>query len=81
MDAPGAVPPPLAPLPAVAAWPHRDARQGFAVARCVADGNGWRLEGSTSAAEDGVAWVVGYRIELDGAGGWTVDGRPVPAVR
>jgi hypothetical protein len=53
----------LAPLPAAAAWQHVDARSGFEVL-FTASG---RLEGHTTAVEDGEIWAVSYRIELDPA--------------
>jgi uncharacterized protein len=92
----------MAELPLSAAWRHVGARAGFEVlfARPTVDGH--RLEGHSTAVEDGEAWSVGYtldvaqdwttrsahvacssaagthevRIEGDGLGGWTVDGRP-----
>jgi hypothetical protein len=52
--------------PPSAAWRHRDAREGF---ECVfpgaAPGGGWRLDGWTTGVEEGVTWVVGYRITVD----------------
>ncbi len=56
------------PPPAVAAWRHRDARDGFEVLRIDASGLGVRLKGTTCAVEAGAAWVVDYDIELDS--GW-----------
>jgi hypothetical protein len=57
------------PAPAVAAWRHADARDGFEVAFLHSDGRRFRAEGATSAVEDGDAWVVRYDIDLapDGA--------------
>jgi hypothetical protein len=55
--------------PAVAAWRHRDARAGFEVAFLRRDGSGRRVEGATTAVEDGAAWLVRYRIAL--AADWT----------
>jgi uncharacterized protein len=53
-------------LPPSAAWRHRDAREGF---ECVfpgaVPGGGWRLDGWTTGVEEGVTWVVGYRITVD----------------
>jgi hypothetical protein len=57
-----AVPPPFA------AWHHRHARDGFEVVFWQVDGDGVRLEGHTTAVEDGQAWAVGYLIALDA--GW-----------
>jgi hypothetical protein len=55
--------------PAFAAWQHRDARAGFEVVFLRMDGGGYRVEGATTAVEDGEAWVVQYSIGLDF--GWT----------
>lgn len=51
--------------PVSAAWQHRDARAGFEVAFVHPDGAGYRVEGTTTAVEDGQAWVVGYSLRLD----------------
>jgi hypothetical protein len=56
---------PFRALPASAAWQHRDARAGFEVVLL----HGLRVEGATTAVEDGEAWVVEYAIAL--APGWT----------
>jgi len=50
-----------------AAWQHRDARAGFEVVFLHADGVGRRVEGTTTAVEDGKAWIVQYSIALDSA--------------
>ncbi|WP_117210741.1 putative glycolipid-binding domain-containing protein [Allorhizocola rhizosphaerae] len=56
--------------PRQAAWEHREARIGCEVTYFRrAGGGGWRIEGSTSAVEAGVAWSVEYRIDLDPS--WT----------
>ena len=58
------------PFPASACWQHRDARMGFEVAYFRArEGQepGWRIDGTTTAIEDGQTWVVSYRIEADAA--------------
>jgi hypothetical protein len=55
--------------PAFAAWQHRDARAGFEVVFLHADGGGFRVDGATTAVEDGAAWVVQYSIALDAR--WT----------
>jgi len=47
-----------------AAWRHLDARAGFEVAFLDTDGDGRRVQGSTSAVEDGEPWIVAYAIEL-----------------
>jgi hypothetical protein len=54
-------------LPASAAWQHRDARLGFEVACFRPAGRGYYISGSTTAVEDGQAWVVSYEISLDQA--------------
>jgi len=58
----------FAPLPATAAWQHRDARTGFEVAYFQPLGDGGRIEGWATAIEDGTTWAVEYVIELDGTG-------------
>jgi uncharacterized protein len=60
---------PFVAPPAAAAWQHRDARSGFEVAFFHLLDDGCRIEGSTTAVEDGVAWIVDYEILLDAA--WT----------
>ncbi|MGW7366051.1 putative glycolipid-binding domain-containing protein, partial [Streptomyces sp. NPDC054841] len=54
--------------PATAAWRHEDARAGFEVAFFQLLDDGWRVEGCTTAVEDGNAFTVEYTIELDAAG-------------
>ncbi len=54
--------------PATAAWHHRDTRDGFEVVFIELVRDGLRVEGHTTAVEDGAAWAVGYRIDLDA--GW-----------
>lgn len=51
--------------PLSAAWQHRDARDGFEVVffRSTADG-GFRIDGHTSEVEGGVAWAVGYEMDV-----------------
>ena len=51
--------------PAFAAWQHRDARAGFEVVFLRMDGDGYRVEGATTAVEGGEGWVVQYSIALD----------------
>jgi uncharacterized protein len=58
----------FAPVPATAAWQHRDARTGFEVAYFQPLGGGCRIEGSATAIEDGRTWAVEYVIDLDGTG-------------
>jgi|tagenome__1003787_1003787.scaffolds.fasta_scaffold20927913_3 hypothetical protein len=53
------------PLPASAAWRHRDARDGFEVVFPRTDTGGHHLEGVTAAAEDGDAWTVHYAVDVD----------------
>jgi hypothetical protein len=50
--------------PPFAAWQHRGARDGFEVAFLHADRDGYRVEGATTAVEDGAAWAVRYAIAL-----------------
>lgn len=52
-------------IPAFAAWRHRHAGAGFDVVFLHPDGSGRRIEGATTAVEDGEAWLVRYRITLD----------------
>jgi hypothetical protein len=58
----------FAPTPATAAWQHRDARTGFEVAYFQPLGAGCRIDGRTTAIEDGQTWAVEYVIDLDGTG-------------
>jgi hypothetical protein len=53
--------------PPVAAWQHRDARAGFEVVYFQPGDDGYRMEGCTTAIEDGEMWVVSYTISVD----WT----------
>src|SRR4029077_4821951 len=57
----------FAPMPATAAWRHRGARSGFEVVYFSARGDGCRIEGWTTAIEDGATWAVEYLIEADAA--------------
>ena len=54
-------------LPPVAAWRHRDARSGFEVVFLSQDAGGVRVEGQSTAVEEGEAWQSRYVIELDDA--------------
>ncbi len=58
----------FANLPSLATFRHAGAREGFE-AVCFrqpqATGEGYLLEGGTTANEDGIAWSVQYRIEVD----------------
>jgi uncharacterized protein len=51
--------------PAAASWLHQEARSGFEVAYFAPAGDGWGVDGTTAAVEDGQTWVVTCRIELD----------------
>ena len=55
-------------LPSCAAWEHCQARRGFEVAFFAADASGLRVEGHTTAVEEGEVWSVQYAIALDA--GW-----------
>jgi hypothetical protein len=57
----------FAPLPATAAWHHRGARSGFEVVYFDAHREGCRIEGWTTAIEDGATWAVEYAIEVNAA--------------
>jgi uncharacterized protein len=57
----------FAPVPVTAAWHHRGARSGFEVVVFGARGDGCRIEGWTTAIDDGAVWVVEYVIEVDAA--------------
>ena len=57
----------FAPVPATAAWHHRGARSGFEVVYFGVGGGGCRIEGWTTAVEEGATWVVEYAIEVDAA--------------
>jgi hypothetical protein len=56
---------PFADPPRCAAWQHREARTGFEVAFLRSDAHGCRVEGDTTAIEDGEAWAVRYDITVD----------------
>ena len=71
-------------LPTTAAWQHRDARLGFEVACFQPAGRGYRIDGCTTAVQDGQAWVVSYAIRLDQT--WTtrsarITGRSAAGIR
>ena len=53
--------------PRFAAWRHRGARDGFEVTFLARLADGYRLQGGTTAVENGAGWMVEYRIELDSA--------------
>jgi uncharacterized protein len=54
------------PPPPAAAWQHQHARVGFEVVYFHRAGDGYRIEGCTTAMEDGRPWAVDYEIWLDG---------------
>jgi hypothetical protein len=57
---------PASEPPAIAAWRHRGAREGFEVAVLQADaGGGARLDGQVAAVEEGEAWAVRYEVAVD----------------
>ncbi len=56
---------PFSDPPRIAAWQHRDARNGFEVVFLHVDDDGYRIDGHTAAVEDGQAWAVEYVITLD----------------
>ena len=58
----------FAPFPPLSAWRHLDARDGYEVLAVRASSAGVVFEGHTTAIEDGAAFAVGYRIEIDD--GW-----------
>jgi uncharacterized protein len=58
---------PFDPPPSAAAWLHREARRGFEVCFFDAEADGWRIDGRSSAVEEGNIWVVDYRIGVDAA--------------
>jgi uncharacterized protein len=55
------------PMPVTAAWAHRGARSGFEVTYFSSRDGGCRIEGWTTAIEDGTTWAVEYAIEVDAA--------------
>ena len=57
----------LLDLPPLAAWQHTGVRTGYEVLFAQRATTGYRLRGVTTALEDGLAWSVGYRIDLDDA--------------
>jgi uncharacterized protein len=46
------------PPPATACWQHLEARSGFEVAYFQNLADGWAVDGTTAAVEDGQTWVV-----------------------
>ena len=57
----------FAPLPVTAAWRHWGARSGFEVVYFDARSDGCRIEGWTTAMENGATWAVEYSIQVDAA--------------
>lgn len=58
----------FAPPPLTAAWQHRDARTGFEVVYFHdLGGDGYRIDGWTTAIEEGGTWAVEYQIQVDAA--------------
>jgi hypothetical protein len=55
------------PAPLIAAFRHRDAREGFEVVSVTVGRTDVRAHGQTAAVEDGQAWSVRYVITLDEA--------------
>jgi hypothetical protein len=55
----------LRALPPSAAWRHVHARDGFEVVFFVGAADGVRIDGHTTAVEDGEAFAVEFTIELD----------------
>lgn len=55
----------LRPVPPVSAWTHTGVRAGFEVLFAGPTADGLVLRGHTTAVEDGEAWAVGYRIDVD----------------
>ena len=71
-------------LPVSAGWQHRGARAGFEVAYFQPADGGYRINGCTTAVEDGQTWVVSYAIRVDET--WTtrsarIEGRSASGVR
>jgi uncharacterized protein len=49
----------------MAAWRHQDARAGFEVVFPRREGPGYRLDGYSTAVEEGEAWGIRYSLWLD----------------
>ena len=52
-------------VPPSAAWRHLDARVGFEVVFLRRETDGYRVEGHSTAVEDGVTWGIRYAITVD----------------
>ena len=57
--------PSTADIPDTAAWRHLQAREGFEVLFLSKEEDGYRLEGHSTAVEDGEAWGIRYTVALD----------------
>jgi hypothetical protein len=55
----------MAGLPATAAWRHVGTRVGFEVIFLRRDVDGYRVDGHSTAVENGEAWAIRYSITLD----------------
>jgi hypothetical protein len=55
----------FAGLPPAACWQHQGLRSGFEVVHFVVEPTGLRIEGATTGLQDGDAWVVTYRLQVD----------------
>jgi uncharacterized protein len=58
---------PLIALPAMAAWRHVDAREGFEVLFLRRDHDRFRLDGYSTALQDSEAWGIRYALTVDDA--------------
>lgn len=58
---------PFSAPPAAAAWRHHSARSGFEVVYFQRRGDGYLIEGWTTAIEDGTTWAVEYALQVDAA--------------
>ena len=54
----------MANLPHTAAWRHVDSREGFEVLFTRTLGGAYRLEGHSTAIEEGEAWSIRYTIDV-----------------
>jgi hypothetical protein len=52
-------------LPRAACWLHKGLRSGFEVSFFSPEQYGLRIEGTTTASQEGVPWVVSYEIIVD----------------
>jgi hypothetical protein len=52
-------------LPAIAAWRHLDARDGFEVLFLGREPDGYHFEGHSTAVEGDEAWSISYTFTLD----------------